>query len=361
MVLAVVVESPGAPPQLREVELPRVTDGMARVQIAAAGICHSDLSLVNGTLSPEFPVIPGHEAAGIVVETGAGIEVPVGTHVVINWAPPCRTCWFCQHRQPWLCTAVEGVVSPDVGVTSNGAPVRSGFGVGAYAEEVVVPARSLVPVPDELPFETAAVLGCAVLTGVGSALNSAAVAAGESVVVIGLGGIGLSAILGARLAGADPVIAVDVAPDKEKLARQAGATHFLDGTGSVSRQVRELTGGRGADHAFECVGRAGTIRTAWGSTRRGGCCTVVGVGGRDQVVEFNALELFHFARVLTSSIYGNSDPERDIPRLVKHLADGTLDLTPLITGQVRPDTVADAFARMERGEGARSILTFDRG
>jgi S-(hydroxymethyl)glutathione dehydrogenase / alcohol dehydrogenase len=360
MVLAVVVEGPGAPPLVREVELPEVTEGMARVRIAAAGVCHSDLSLVNGTLSPEFPVIPGHEAAGTVVETGPGVELPVGTHVVINWAAPCRTCWFCQHGQPWLCTAVEGVVSPDAGVKLDGNPVRSGFGGGAYAEEVVLPATSLVPVPDELPFETAAVLGCAVLTGVGAVLNSASVAAGESVVVIGLGGIGLSALLGARLAGADPVIAVDVSADKEKLAREAGATHFLDGVNPVARQVRALTSGRGADHAFECVGRAATIRTAWSSTRRGGRCTVVGVGGRDQTVEFSALELFHFARVLTSSIYGNSDPERDIPRLVDHVANGTLDLNLLITDHVRMDSVADAFARMERGVGARSILTFDR-
>lgn len=359
MVKALIVADAGATPVVTEVTLPAVIEGLVRVRLGAAGVCHSDLSLVNGTLTPAFPVIPGHEAAGEVVELGEGVsDLAVGTHVVINWAPPCRVCWSCTHGEPWLCSEVEGAISPDAGVLADGRPVHSGFSVGAFAEEVVLPARALVPIPDWVPFDIAALLGCAVLTGVGAAVNTARIGPEDSVLVVGLGGVGLSAVLGAALSGAHSIIAVDVSPEKEDLARAAGATDFLVSGDGLTKRIRALTGGRGVDHALECVGSAATIRAAWSAVRRGGQCTIVGVGGRDQAVTFSALELFHFARTISSSIYGESDPERDIPLLLEHVEAGRLDLGVLVSKHIGLDGIGDAFDRMRGGVGARSIITF---
>lgn len=360
MVKAVVVTGRDTLPQLCDVELPAVGPEDVRIKIAAAGVCHSDLSMVDGTITPEYPLVLGHEAAGVVAEVGSAVENPaVGDRVVLNWAAACHECWFCRAGQPWLCTAVEGVVSVARGSLTDGTPVHTCMGVGAFAEEVVLPARAVVPLPDGVPLHLAALLGCAVLTGVGAVRNTARVAAGESVLVVGQGGIGLCAVLGAKGAGADPIIAVDIAPEKEELARAAGATHFLMSEPGLARKVRELTGGRGADHALECVGAPATIRMAWSAVRRGGQCTIVGVGRRDQEVVFNPLELFHFSRTLTSSIYGASDPDIDVPALAEEVRGGDLDLTALVTHRIGLADVPEAFERMRSGQGGRSVIQLD--
>jgi S-(hydroxymethyl)glutathione dehydrogenase/alcohol dehydrogenase len=204
--------------------------------------------------------------------------------------------------------------------------------------------------------EQAALLGCAVLTGVGAVLNSARVRAGESVVVFGLGGVGLSALQGARLAGADPIVAVDPAEARWELARRLGATDVLPPGRELGRSVRALTGGRGADHAFECVGRGETIRAAWSVTRRGGRATIVGMGGPDDTATFSALEVPYFARTLAGCMYGSSDPAADVPVLIEHVRAGRLDLAALVTDTVPLDAVEDAFARMEARQGARTVL-----
>jgi S-(hydroxymethyl)glutathione dehydrogenase/alcohol dehydrogenase len=345
--------------EIVEIELPEVGPDDVRVIISAAGVCHSDLSMINGTLIPQFPVVLGHEAAGVVAEVGTAVtSIAIGDHVVLNWAPPCRRCWFCLNREPWLCREVEGVASTPGG-TLDGEQVHLCLGVGGFAEQVMVRSRAVVRIPDALPLDVAALLGCAVLTGIGAVTTTAAVRAGESVVVFGLGGVGLSAVVGARLAGAYPVIAVDINADKEKLARELGATHFVPSDAGVVKRIRSLTAGRGADHAFECIGRGETIRTAWQSTRRGGQAVVVGVGARSSEVTFNALELFHFNRRLTSSVYGSGDPDRDVPLLAAQILGGTLDLGPLITDRIGLDGVNEAFDRMLAGVGARSVIVFD--
>ncbi|MFB9235767.1 alcohol dehydrogenase catalytic domain-containing protein [Plantactinospora siamensis] len=353
---ALVAREVGGTPRVEDVELPDPGPGEVRVAIRAAGVCHSDLSMMNGTLAPPYPLVLGHEAAGVVVEAGAGVGLPVGTHVVLNWAPPCRDCWFCRHGEPWLCERA-GAPAAARGRTSAGEQLHVTLGLGALAEQVVVPARAVIPVPDELPFADAALLGCAVLTGVGAVRRTAAVAAGESVLVIGLGGVGLAVVSAARAAGADPVLAVDSSAAKAGLAVAAGATEFLPADDALSRAVRARTGGRGVDHAVECVGRGETIRTAWRATRRGGRVTVVGMGARDDVVGLSALEIFHSARTLRSSVYGSSDPERHLPDLARSVLDGGLDLAPLITDRTDLDGAAEAFARMARGEGARTVVT----
>jgi len=356
---ALVVAGAGAEPRVDDVVLPPVGAGEVRVRVRAAGICHSDLSMVNGTLAPSYPLVLGHEAAGVVAEVGPSADerVAVGDQVVLNWAPPCRECWHCRHGEPWLC-AGNGRPSTPRGHLASGEPVHVTLGLGALAEEVVVPAHAVVPVPSDLPPDIAALLGCAVLTATGAVTRTAAVRRGESVAVIGLGGVGLAALMAARAAGADPVIGVDLSESKHDLALAAGATHFLVSDESVPKAIRGLTEGRGADHAVECVGRSATITTAWRATRRGGQVTVVGMGARDDRVALSALDIFHSARTLRSSVYGSSDPDRDLPALARAAASGRLDLTPLITDRIGLDDAPAALDRMARGEGARSVVLF---
>ncbi|MFY1623704.1 alcohol dehydrogenase catalytic domain-containing protein [Micromonospora sp. WMMD735] len=344
------------PLTVEEVELPDPGPGEVRVRVRAAGVCHSDLSMVNGTVASPYPLVLGHEAAGEVIEVGPGVDrVRPGTHVVLNWAPPCRRCWYCGRGEPWFC---ERTGSPATarGRTSDGSPLHVALGLGALAEEVVVPQEAVIDVPAQLPFATAALLGCAVLTGVGAVRRTARVAPGDSVAVIGLGGVGLSVVSAARAAGADPVLAVDVSPAKAELATAAGATDFLVADDTLSRAIRERTHGRGVDHALECVGRGVTIRAAWRAARRGGQVTVVGMGARDDVVSLSALEIFHSGRTLRSSVYGWSDPDRDLPELARAVLDGTLDPATLITDRTGLDGAAAAFDRMARGEGARTVV-----
>jgi S-(hydroxymethyl)glutathione dehydrogenase/alcohol dehydrogenase len=218
--------------------------------------------------------------------------------------------------------------------------------------------NACVRIPDDVPLELCALLGCAVLTGVGAVINAAHVQPGATVVVIGLGGVGLSALQGARLAGAERLIAVDRSMAKEPLARRCGATDVIEASADLAKQVRALTGGRGADHAIECVGSAETIRAAWSATRRGGDVTVVGMGGRDDSVSFNALEIPYFARTLRGCMYGSSDPRRDIVRLLEHVRRGRIDLETLVTARIGLDEVGEAFAALSRGDGGRSLVVF---
>jgi S-(hydroxymethyl)glutathione dehydrogenase/alcohol dehydrogenase len=357
MTRALVASGPGEL-AVREVTLRALGEDDVRVRIAGVGVCHSDLSMVNGTLRPSYPLVLGHEASGVVIEAGTAAGVEVGQHVVLNWAVPCDTCWHCTHGQPWLCSTIEGSTGSPGGTLADGTAYDACLGLGAMAEEVVVAASAVVPLPDDVPLEEAALLGCAILTGVGAARNAGHVSAGDSVLVVGLGGVGLSAVTGARLAGAARIVAVDVSDAKESLARTAGATDFLVASSDLAKQVRALTEGRGVDVALECVGSAVTIRQAWTATRRGGTCVVVGVGRKDEQVAFNPLELFHFSRTLVSSVYGNSDPRRDIAGLLEHVAAGDLDLAASITDRIPLDDVPAAFERMQRGEGGRALVVF---
>lgn len=357
MVRALLATAPGAPLTVREIALPEPGPGQVRVRIAAAGVCRSDLSFVDGTVAARYPLVPGHEAAGVVVAAGDGVtRVTAGDRVVLNWAPACRACWYCQAGEPYLCERAEPVARrawlPD------GTPVYGCLGLGAFAEEVVVPENAVVPLGEGIPMTVGALLGCAVLTGVGAVRNAAGVRPGQSVLVVGLGGVGLSVLAGARLAGADPIIAVDRVPDKEPLARLMGATAFLPASDALPRRVRELTGGRGADYAFECVGTGEAIRAAWSATRRGGHCTVLGVGRADDLVRLSARELAHWARTLTAAVYGAADPDWELPILARQVRGGVLDLTPLITDEIGLDGVPAAFERMARGLGARSVVVF---
>ena len=352
---ALVAHATFAEVTVEQIELPGPAAGEVRVAVRAAGVCHSDLSMFNGTLAPSFPLVLGHEAAGVVTAVGDGVDrTAVGDHVVLNWSPACRACWFCTHGEPFLCERSSTAAMPR-GSTSDGSPLYVTLGLGSLADEVVVPQNAVIPVDRELPFDVAALLGCAVLTGVGAVRNTAKVQPGQSVLVIGLGGVGLSVLAGARMAGASPIIAVDVSEAKRELALAAGATDYVVSDDEMPKAIRALTT-RGADVAFECVGRSSTIKTAWRSTRRGGQVVVVGMGGRDDNVSISALEIFHSARTLRSSVYGSSDPDREVPQLAEAVLNGSLDLRPLVTHRIGLADVPAAFDRMARGEGGRSVV-----
>jgi S-(hydroxymethyl)glutathione dehydrogenase/alcohol dehydrogenase len=358
MVRAVVLPAIGEPMRVEEIDLPEPGPGMVRVKLAAAGVCHSDLSLSNGTLRQPVPAVLGHEGAGTVVSVGAGVAtVRAGDQVVLNWSPSCGSCRFCAAAEPYLCQH-SGDAATVPYARLRGQEIYAGLGTAAFADETVVSEGGVLPLPAGVPLGDAALLGCAVLTGFGAVTHAARVQPGESVVVFGLGGVGLATIQAARIAGASSIIAVDVRTDKEALARTQGATDFLVSNDSVAKTIRQLTGGYGVDHAFECVGRAATIRAAWSSTRRGGSTTVVGIGSASDKVEFSALELFHFGRTLRGCVYGNSDPRVDLPVLADHVRAGRLDLSALITDRIGLDGVPEALDRMAAGLGARSLVVF---
>lgn len=358
-VQAAVFDGVDTAPRIREIVLPDPGPGQVRVRLSAAGVCHSDLSLSNGTLPQKWPAVLGHEGAGTIEAVGEGVtEVSPGQNVVLNWAPPCRQCWFCRQNEPWLCEhALDRSAQPYAELT-DGTPVHPGLNTGAFAEATVVPVSAVVPLPDGMDPAVASIMGCAVLTGWGAVNNAAAVQQGQSVLVLGLGGVGLSILQTARLAGAETIIAVDVSPDKESLALSLGATDFLIADDSLTKAVRALTGGRGADHSFEVVGSAKVVRSAWRATRRGGTVTVVGVGAKDDEVSFNALELFHQARTLRGCVYGSSDPALDIPVLAEQVRSGDLKLAAMITDEIGLDGVPAAFERMRQGKGGRSLVRF---
>ncbi|MCX4833543.1 Zn-dependent alcohol dehydrogenase [Streptomyces sp. NBC_01016] len=360
MVRAAVLPAVGSPLEIADIDLPEPGPGQVRVRLAAAGVCHSDLSLTNGTMRVPVPAVLGHEGAGTVVSVGDGVtHVAPGDGVVLNWAPSCGSCHACTLGEVWLCAnALTGAANIHAKRASDGSDLHPGLNVAAFAEETVVAANCVLPVPDGVPLIDAALLGCAVLTGYGAVHHSARVREGETVAVYGVGGVGLATLQAARIAGASKIIAVDVSPEKEALARAAGATDYVIASETTAREIRGLTDKQGVDVAVECVGRAVTIRTAWESTRRGGRTTVVGIGGKDQQVTFNALEIFHWGRTLSGCVYGNCDPAQDLPVLAEHIREGRLDLSTLVTERIALDGIPAAFDNMVAGKGGRALVVF---
>ncbi|MFE4872447.1 Zn-dependent alcohol dehydrogenase [Streptomyces sp. NPDC056682] len=359
MVRAAVLPAVGSPLEITEIDLPEPGPGQVRVRLAAAGVCHSDLSLTNGTMRVPVPAVLGHEGAGTVVAVGEGVgSVAPGDRVVLNWAPSCGSCHPCSLGEVWLCVNALNGAAAVYARTAGGTELHPGLNVAAFAEETVVAENCLLPLPDGIPLTEAALLGCAVLTGYGAVHHSAKVREGETVAVFGVGGVGLATLQSARIAGAAQIIAVDVSPEKEALAREAGATDFVIASETTAKDIRKLTGGQGTDVAVECVGRAVTIRTAWESTRRGGRTTVVGIGGKDQQVSFNALEIFHWGRTLAGCVYGNSDPAADLPVLAEHIRSGRLDLGSMVSERIGLDGIPAAFDNMIAGKGGRALVVF---
>ena len=353
---AAVLREVGGPISVETIRLKDVGPDEVRVRIDATGVCHSDLSLARGKLSQPLPAVLGHEACGTVLEAGAEVTtVAEGDRVVLLWITPCGNCYFCERDEPHLCVHGADRSSEPYAIDADDQPIYPGLGVASFAEQTVVRQNAVVKVPDDIDDTFAALLGCAVTTGVGATTKVAAVRPGSSVVVLGLGGVGLSVVIGAVLAGATRVIAVDRNPDREALARQLGATDFLIADDTLRKTVRGLTG-PGADYVFDCVGSAGTIRDGWGLARRGGTVCVVGIGGKDETVQFSALELFHFARTLVGCVGGSLDAQHDLPRYFDLIRKGELDLAPLATGTATIADIDRCFTDLEQGRAVRTVL-----
>ncbi|MEU7002181.1 Zn-dependent alcohol dehydrogenase [Nonomuraea sp. NPDC046570] len=331
-----------------------------RVKIRATGVCHSDLSVLNGVLPMPLPVIPGHEAAGEVVEVGDHVTtVQPGDHVIINWTPTCGTCPNCVAGQPYLCMTYV-MQSFSLARFRYGAdtPAFGMAGCGTWAEEIVVPWQGAIKVDADVPFEVAALIGCGITTGVGAVLNTAKVRPGSTVAVVGAGGIGLSVIQGARLSGATTILAIDPLESKHELAKKVGATHAIT-PDQLRDAIGSITGGVGFDYGFEAVGKSAAIMTAWQATRRGGDCVVVGAGAMDDVVPLTAFSLLFEGKNLLSSLYGEADVRHDFPFLAGLWKAGKLDLESMISSRIRLADLNDAVQALKSGEVLRQIVLMD--
>lgn len=339
-----------------DLELEGPGPGEVRIRIAASGVCHSDLSLMDGTLPHPLPCVPGHEGAGTVVAVGAGVtDLAEGDHVIISWVPPCGRCATCLGGQPNLCTALGLGSMPAPHLKLADQMVFAGIGTATFAEETVVSASAAIKIPDDVPFDVASLIGCGVMTGVGAVINTAKVRPGSSVVVFGCGGVGINVIQGAKIAGAAEIVAVDLVDKKLDWARQFGATHAVT-PDKLSATMAEVTGGLGADYAFEVIGRPETIRSAWDATRRGGTTVVVGAGRMDAQVSFSAFELFYSEKALLGSVYGSADVRTDFHRLLRLWRSGQLDLEGLISRRCGIDGINEAFDAMKNGEVIRTVI-----
>jgi S-(hydroxymethyl)glutathione dehydrogenase/alcohol dehydrogenase len=327
------------------------------VKIVSSGVCHSDLSAQNGTIPCGCPCVLGHEGAGIVQEVGPQVtDVAAGDHVILSFVPACRKCVPCMRGQSYLCDGAMAVAtSPHFIIDGN--PVGGFTGLGTFAEELIISQDCLIKVDNDIPLDIVSLIGCGVTTGVGAAINTAEVSPGSSVVVFGCGGVGISAIQGARIAGAAEILAVDMVESKLEQAKTFGATHVCT-PDSLDQMRAEITGGEGFDYALECIGNPNTIRATFDAARRGGTAVIVGVGRLDQQVQFNAFELFYTDKNLRGSMYGSSNVRTFMPKLLRLWKQGKLDLESMISQRIKLDEVNAAFAAMESGKVIRSVIDF---
>jgi S-(hydroxymethyl)glutathione dehydrogenase / alcohol dehydrogenase len=334
------------PPQLGEV----------RVRMAAAGVCHSDLHVVDGGWERPAGVVMGHEGAAWVEEVGEGVSgLEVGDLVVLAWTAPCRSCESCRRGEPWLCSQPDGSghrLAPELVRLHgpDGAPVGAYSGIGTFGRQQVVAASAAIKVDPRTHPEIAALIGCAVTTGIGAVRNTAGVQPGESVVVIGLGGVGLSAVMGAVAQGANPVIAIDTSAAKLELAMRAGAHRVL--------LAGDAHQSRGADHAIECIGLVETVELAVDLVRPGGTVTLVGMTPQGQRAGFDVYRFVEDGKTIRGSNYGSADPARDFPAIADEYLDGRLPLDLLISERIGPEGLHHAFEAMRRGDGARRVIVF---
>ena len=348
-----------------EVEAPHA--GELKIRMSASGVCHSDLSVVNGTIALPPGTILGHEGAGVVEEIGEGVTgFEVGDHIIISWVPQCGDCFFCKKEQGYLCEnannaiGIGAMLDGTTRATSKGSPLYQMSAVGTFAEVSIIPAISAVKIDKDVDMRVAALIGCGVLTGVGAALNTADIKPGDTVAVLGCGGVGLNVIQGARIAGATTIIAIDMSETKLALAKQFGATHTVNASqGDAVSGVMNLTENRGADVAFEVIGLKATIDQTINMTRRGGETVLVGVPRMDVVIEIPGFfGLVLQDKKIKGCWYGSSNVQKDVPKLVALYKAGELKLEELISAEITLDQVNEAFEVMKGGEVARSVIVY---
>ena len=329
------------------------------VKLDASGVCHSDLSLKNGYVGIMPGTILGHEGAGTVLEVGKEVtKVKAGDTIVAAFIPACGECWFCLHDESHLCDNELAVMMAMRGNRPDGSQYMAMTGLGTFAEQMTCNEQSIVKVDTSVPADQLALIGCGVTTGVGAALNPAEVKPGSTVAIIGCGGVGLSVLQGARIAGASRIIAVDPVEMKRKTAESMGATDFVDpSAGDPVAQVQELTGGRGVDYAFEVIGLPETTLQAYNMIRKGGMAVMVGMTRAEATVTIPTFDLFFNEKTLKGCKYGSGQVRRDFQRFADLIETGRLDTSAMVSRTIALDEVNDAFTAMEKGEVVRSVIT----
>jgi NDMA-dependent alcohol dehydrogenase len=363
---AAVATEVGKPLEIMDLDLADAKEGEVRIELGASGVCHSDLSVTNGTLPLALPAVLGHEGAGTIVQVGDGVDnLKVGDHIVVSWVPQCGKCYTCLHDQGEICEVGSvaamsgGMLDMTPRFSRDGSPIFQMAASGTFSQETVIPAIGAVKVDNSIPIDAAALIGCGVLTGFGAAVNTASIRKGDTVAVIGCGGVGLNVIQGAKHAGAERIIAVDMVDGKLARAEKFGATSLVNASADPVAQVMELSGGRGADVAFEVIGLGPTIEQAFAMTRRGGQAIIVGVPAFDVTMTIApAMDLLFQEKQIRGSWYGSSNVHRDVPALAKLYTEGTLLLDELISQEIQLEQVNEALDVMGSGEIARSVIKY---
>ena len=364
---AAVLHAPHTPMSIETVTAAALKPTDVLVRIRAAGLCHTDLEVIEGSLRYPLPIVLGHEAAGVVEQVGAAARgVKPGDHVVLSWNPHCGHCFYCDRDAPILCEQYLGegpkALPFDGGsraTLSDGRVLRQLMFLGSFGEYCIVADQQAIPVPKEIPFDRACLIGCGVMTGVGAALNLGAISHGDAVMVIGCGAVGLSAVQGARLAGAGAIIAVDLDPAKLDLARRLGATASVNASHEdVVTTGMRATAGRGVDVVIEAAGSAAAFRVTTEAVRPGGQVIWLGKIDVNKDVSFRWGSLMQEKRIRRAS-YGNARPRRDFPWLSRAYLDGSLKLDEMISRRIRLEEINEGFTALKRGETIRSVVMFD--
>ena len=364
---AAILEAPATDLVVDRIDIQEPRSGEVLVRLAASGVCHSDLHIVHGTQTTPLPSVLGHEGAGSVEAVGPNVtSVKVGDHVVLSWTPYCGRCVFCLSGQPNLCSMVAATMSQGTlmdgtsRLTRSGKPVYHYSFISSFAEYAVVPESGCIVIEPDIPLDKAALVGCAVMTGVGAAINTARVQPGSVVAVIGAGGVGLNAIQGSRLAGAASIIAIDVNPAKLARARTFGATHVINSAEvNALAAVRELTKGIGADYTFEAVGRPETMRQCWEMARSGGTVVMIGISPEGSELSLPANRVVREERRLLGSFYGSARPHIDMPMILNLYMAGKLMLDELVTHRFSLEQINEAVHSLESGEAIRPVIILD--
>ncbi|RDI67214.1 S-(hydroxymethyl)mycothiol dehydrogenase [Nocardia pseudobrasiliensis] len=355
-VRGVIARSKQTPVEVTEIVVPDPGPGEAVVRVQACGVCHTDLHYREGGINDEFPFLLGHEAAGVVESVGAGVtDVEPGDFVILNWRAVCGSCRACRKGKPWYCFSTFNAAQPMT--LTDGTPLTPALGIGAFAEKTLVHAGQCTKVDPQASPAAAGLLGCGIMAGLGAALNTGAVGRGDSVAVIGCGGVGSAAVAGAHLAGATTIIAVDLDARKLEWAKGFGATHTIDASATDPvAQIQELTDGFGADVVIDAVGRPETWKQAFYARDLAGTVVLVGVPTPEMRLEMPLLDFFSHGGSLKSSWYGDCLPSRDFPTLIGLYRQGRLDLDAFVTETISLDEVEQSFAKMHRGEVLRSVV-----
>ena len=357
-VRGVIARSKGKPVTVESIIVPDPGPGEVLVRLQACGVCHTDLHYREGAITNDFPFLLGHEASGIIESVGAGVtNVAPGDFVILAWRAPCGTCRSCLRGRPWYCFASRNAHQSML--LADGTPLSPALGIGAFAELTLVDAAQAVKVNSDARPEVAGLIGCGIMAGLGAAINTGGVSRGDSVAVIGCGGVGDAAIAGSRLAGAQTIIAVDIDDRKLEWAKEFGATHTINATRTDPVEViRKLTGGYGVNVSIEAVGSSSTYEQAFYARDLAGTVVLVGVPSSEMKIELPLLEVFGRGGALKSSWYGDCLPTRDFPMVIDLYLQGRLDLDRFVSETIAFDEVEEAFHKMERGEVLRSVVVF---